>query len=240
MNNAIKNLSSGKNKNPIGFYNKKIYRFLDNKRSTFPGQSGLIIGKNYNPNNTSISLTLLYASGSMTYINSPILSQNQDTIYNLKVAEKFADRGWSNFLYTFPRGTVVYNVELVPGMGGQLSRSAGNCSIVLKTSEQGTVIKLKSGCKYKLQSTCIAARGIVSNQDHFLRDLRKAGTARRLGIRPHTRACSKNPVDHPLGGRTRGGAQPQNKNGLKNHISTSRKKYNKRELISARKTRLQV
>jgi large subunit ribosomal protein L2 len=161
-------------------------------------------------------------------------SINQTKTYNLQEPPLQQEKGWSNFLRFLPLGSIIHNIELVPGRGGQLSRAAGSRAVILSKYKDATLIKLKSGAQRYIHSNCVAVCGIVSNPNHFLRTLKKAGTSRLLSHRPHVRACSKNPVDHPLGGRTRGGT-PQNKNGLLTGIRTStRKKRHHLEKITAK------
>jgi len=230
---------SGLTKHVLGTTYQKIYRHIDSKRRKFPGIASLILQKQHDPNRTAGILVLLYPNGSMLYILAPTLPATQTSIYNLKASKLIAETGWSSTLNNFPSGTVVHNIELIPGLGGQISRSAGNGAIIIKRSESHRVIKLKSGAQRGFSIHCMAVKGIASNANHFLQNLQKAGTAHKLGHRPHTRACAKNPVDHPLGGRTRGGAQPQNRNGILNNISTAgRHKGHKLQHISGRSARL--
>ena len=217
---------------------KQLYRFLDTKRQAFPGVPAKILNTVSSPHHTGNINLILYPNGVLTYILSPLLSISQEHIYNLHEPNNHIDKGWSFFLNALPLGTIIHNIEMVPGNGGQLSKAAGNNSLLLKKTKNTALIKLKSGAHRIINPNCIATTGIVSNHNHFLKKLTKAGHSRLLGYRPHVRACSKNPVDHPLGGRTRGGIHPQNKNGLKVGTPTAKYKNKKLEVISSRKYRL--
>jgi large subunit ribosomal protein L2 len=218
---------------------KKNYRFIDTKRIIYPGIGATILRSQPDPNRCGLITALLYPNAVVTYVLGAQLASNQTKIYNLYEPSFQYEKGWSNFLRFFPLGAIIHNIEIIPGQGGQLMRSAGNSAVVLKKSTKNILIKLKSGAQRLFHPNCIAVNGIVSNPNHFLRNLKKAGTSRLLGKRPHVRACSKNPVDHPLGGRTRGGMQPQNKNGLQTRTPTGKiRKHHHLEVFSARKKRL--
>lgn len=213
---------------------KRSYRFLDTKRSIYPGIGATIIETQPDPLRSANLTVVLYPNGVISYVLEAQLLPNQVTIYNLSSATQH-ERGYSNFLKNLSMGSMVHNVELVPGKGGKIARSAGARAILLKRSGAHALLRLKSGAERLININCVAVIGVVANQNHFLRNFKKAGFSRLLNYRPHTRACSKNPVDHPLGGRTRGGAQPQNKNGLKSHTPTAKRRNHKLEVLSARK-----
>jgi len=211
---------------------KQRYRFIETKRAIFPGIGATILTVQADPNRSAHIAIILYPNAVVAYILHAQLASDQIKIYNLQEPPLLHEKGWSNFLRFLPLGSVIHNIELVPGRGGKLVRAAGTSAIILKKHKDTTLIKLKSGAQRYFHSNCVATHGTLSNQQHFLTERKKAGTTRLLGFRPHVRACSMNPVDHPLGGRTRGGAQPQNKNGLKNFTATAKKrKYSHLELV---------
>lgn len=216
---------------------KQSYRFLDTKRSVYPGIGATILQTQPDPTRSANVTVILYPNGVITYILEGQLLPDQNKLYNLKLASQH-ERGYSNFLKLLPIGSVVHNVELVPGKGGKIAKSAGSKALLLKRSGAHILLRLKSGAERLVGSNCMAVTGLVGNQNHFLRNLNRAGFARLLGRRPHTRACSKNPVDHPLGGRTRGGAQPQNINGKLSGTPTAKRRFHDLEILSARRHKL--
>ena len=216
---------------------KQSYRFLDTKRSVYPGIGATILQTQPDPIRSANVTVILYPNGVITYILEGQLLPDQNKLYNLKLALQH-ERGYSNFLKFLPIGSVVHNVELVPGNGGKIAKSAGSKALLLKKSGAHTLLRMKSGAERLVRSNCMAVTGLVGNQNHFLRNLNRAGFARLLGRRPHTRACSKNPVDHPLGGRTRGGAQPQNINGKLSGTPTAKQRFHDLEILSARRHKL--
>jgi large subunit ribosomal protein L2 len=179
---------------PRNSLTKQLYRFLDTKRQIFPGVGAKILGTFSSTNRSGYISLLLYPNGVLSYVLSPQMISSQEHIYNLHEPSVRSDKGWSSFLHSLPLGTIIYNIELIPGNGGQLSKAAGNNSLLLKKKKNNVLIKLKSGAQRFVNNNCIAVSGIVSNQNHFLKNLKKAGTSRLLGFRPHVRACSKNPV----------------------------------------------
>jgi len=125
-------------------------------------------------------------------------------------------------------------------MGAKLVRAAGNSAVLLRKDEKfegNALIKLKSGEHRLISSKAVASVGTVSNQTYFLRNLKKAGTVRLQGIRPRVRPSVMNPVDHPMGGRTKGGCIPQSRTGKIAGRSPKIKKSHKLILVSARKSR---
>lgn len=199
---------------------KKIYRFLDTKRKISMNINGGIILQHYiyDPNRTGFISLVSTTNGIITYILAADYSMDQERIYNLQEPPIKKERGWSNYLKKITLGTILYNIEFFPGNGGQIARAAGNFAVLLKKEQnkKRVVLKLKSGELRLVSQKCTGVTGITSNQKHFLRNYKKAGTTRHLGIRPRVRPSSMNPVDHPMGGRTRGGCAPQNKNGKLN------------------------
>lgn len=199
---------------------KQLYRFLDTKRKTSLNMNGGIIIQHYlyDPNRTGFISLISTTNAIITYILAADYPQDQEKVYNLQEAPIKKEKGWSNFLKKISLGTILYNIEFFPGNGGQIARAAGNFALLLKKEKKKkrVVLKLKSGELRLISQKCTAVCGITSNQKHFLRNYKKAGVIRHFGIRPRVRPSSMNPVDHPMGGRTRGGCAPQNKNGKLN------------------------
>jgi len=205
---------------------KKLYRFLDTKRSIATNTQGAIIIQHYlyDPNRSGLISLVSTLNAIVTYILAADYPKGQKKIYNLyKLKKKETmkkEKGWSNFIKNFALGTMLYNVEFFPGKGGQIARAAGNFAVLLrkeKKIKKRAIVKLRSGILRKISQNTIASIGVTSNHKYFLRNYKKAGTIRRYGIRPRVRPSMMNPVDHPMGGRTRGGCAPQNKNGLLSH-----------------------
>lgn len=196
---------------------KKLYRFLDTKRKISMNINGGLIVRHYlyDPNRNGFISLISTTNAILTYILAPDYPQDQERIYNLQEAPIKKEKGWSNYLKKISLGTVLYNIEFFPGNGGQIARAAGNFALLLRKDKikERAVLKLKSGELRLVSQKCTAVSGITSNQKFFLRNYKKAGVIRHLGRRPRVRPSSMNPVDHPMGGRTRGGCAPQNKNG---------------------------
>lgn len=176
---------------------KQKYRLIDFKRSK-DEVSAVVKGIEYDPNRTANIALLVYSDGTKAYIIAP-----QD----LKVGDVV--RSGSNVdirpgnalpLADIPNGTMIYNVEMRPGKGGQLIRSAGALGQVLGVDGKYTLIKLPSGEVRKVLSACRATVGTVGNEQHSLVRLGKAGRKRWLGKRPQSRGSVMNPNDHPHGG----------------------------------------
>ena len=179
---------------------KRKYRLIDFKRNT-DGIVATVKTIEYDPNRTSFISLLVYANGLKKYIITP---------KGVKVGDKLLSGikdidiipGNTTILANIPEGTLVHNVELIPGHGGQIARSAGSFIQILGFDDSGeyVVCKLMSGEVRKIRKNCRATIGIVSNEDHNLVNLGKAGRTRHLGIRPTVRGSAMNPNDHPHGG----------------------------------------
>ena len=111
-------------------------------------------------------------------------------------------------LKVMPVGTIIHNVEMRPGFGGKIARSAGTYVTLVDRNEKTAILQLPSGETRMVPSDCFGSIGILSNADFIHKDIGKAGRSRHLGVRPHVRGIAKNPVDHPHGGRTNGGRHP--------------------------------
>lgn len=194
----------------IGGGHKRRYRVVDFKRDKFeiPGK---IFGIEYDPNRSANLALIHYADGEKRYIIAPLGVKVGDVIVSSKKPDTEVKEGNTMLLRFVPLGTFIHNVEMKPGKGGQLARSAGNyAQLVAKEGEYGQV-RLPSGEVRFVHLTCTATIGQVGNIDHENITIGKAGKPRWLGIRPTVRGMAMNPVDHPLGGgegRTKGGRHP--------------------------------
>ena len=176
---------------------KRKYRIIDFKRNK-DGIAGTVVAIEYDPNRSSNIALINYADGEKRYIIAP---------KNLKVGAKIESGSKTDIkvgncleLGNIPEGTMVHNVELKAGKGGQMARSAGTSVQVLGHEGKYTLLRLNSGEVRKVLSTCRATIGEVGNADHELVNLGKAGRKRHMGIRPTVRGSVMNPNDHPHGG----------------------------------------
>jgi large subunit ribosomal protein L2 len=187
---------------------KKRYRIIDFKRNKFdiPAKVASI---EYDPNRSARISLLHYADGEKRYILAP---------QGLKVGDKILSGqsvdikpGNAMPLKNIPVGTTLHNVELKPGKGGQMARSAGSSAQLVGRDDNYAQLKLRSGVIRRVRVECLATIGVVGNADHMNVSLGKAGRARWKGVRPTVRGVAMNPVDHPHGGgegRTSGGRHP--------------------------------
>jgi len=194
----------------IGGGHKRRYRVVDFKRDKFE-ISGKIFGIEYDPNRSANLALIHYVDGEKRYIIAPLGVKVGDIIVSSKKPDTEVKEGNTMLLRFVPLGTFIHNVEMKPGKGGQLARSAGNyAQLVAKEGDYGQV-RLPSGEVRFVHLTCTATIGQVGNIDHENVTIGKAGKPRWLGIRPTVRGMAMNPVDHPLGGgegRTKGGRHP--------------------------------
>ena len=160
----------------------------------------------YDPNRTAFIALVKYEDGELAYILAPQRLAVGDTV--ISAAHADIKPGNAMPLKNMPVGTIVHNIELQPGKGGQLARSAGCYAQLIGKDSGYAQIRLNSGELRLVRGECFASIGAVSNPDNQNRVLSKAGRARWLGIRPSVRGIAMNPVDHPHGGRTNGGRQP--------------------------------
>jgi large subunit ribosomal protein L2 len=176
---------------------KRRYRKIDFKRRK-DGVPAKVATIEYDPNRTAYIALLHYADGEKRYILAPARLKVGDTVESGPSAD--IRPGCALPLSSIPTGTVVHNVELTPGRGGQLGRAAG-AAIQLVAKEAGTAtLRLDSGEMRMVLADCRATVGSVGNTDHQNISIGKAGRSRHLGIRPQTRGTAMNPVDHPHGG----------------------------------------
>jgi len=181
----------------IGGGHKQHYRIVDFKRNKkdIPATVKTI---EYDPNRTAFIALLAYADGEKRYIIAPQgLEVGTKVISGDNAAPEV---GNALLLKNMPLGTVIHNIEMQPGKGGALARSAGTYAQLNAKEEKYVVVKMPSGELRKVLASCYATVGIVSNSDHALQSMGKAGRNRWRGIRPRTRGVAMNPVDHPMGG----------------------------------------
>ena len=187
---------------------KQRYRIVDFKRAKI-GVPARVAEIEYDPNRTARIALLHYADGVKTYILAPDGLKQGDTV----ISSRLADIRPGNCLPLgdIPAGTMIHNIEMRKGKGGQMVRSAGTAAQLMAKDATYAQVKLPSGEVRKIHVLCRATVGQVSNLEHQNISLGKAGRARWLGRRPHNRGVTMNPVDHPMGGgegRTSGGRHP--------------------------------
>lgn len=179
---------------------RKKYRIIDFKRDKL-NKVAVVKTIEYDPNRTAFISLVSYEDGEKRYIIAPKDLKVGDKILS---SDQLIDIRIGNALpiQFIPEGTFVHNIELMPGKGGQMIRSAGTSAQILGKDETGkyTIIKLSSGEVRKILNSCMATVGVVSNGDHNLVVIGKAGTNRHRGIRPTVRGSVMNPNDHPHGG----------------------------------------
>jgi large subunit ribosomal protein L2 len=187
---------------------RRLYRIIDFKRDKI-GIPGRIVTVEYDPNRSARIALVQYADGEKRYILQPVGLKVGDSI----VAGDTADilPGNTLPLKNIPLGTQIHNVELRPGKGGQIARSAGSSVQLVAKDGPYASVKMPSGELRRINIECRATVGQVGNLEHENVSLGKAGRSRWLGKRPHVRGVAMNPVDHPLGGgegKTSGGRHP--------------------------------
>jgi large subunit ribosomal protein L2 len=181
----------------IGGGHKKQYRIIDFKRNKFDVEA-TVASIEYDPNRTAFIALLHYADGEKRYIIAP-----QGLQVGAKVIsgnEAPPEIGNALQMKNMPLGTMIHNIEMQPGQGGKLVRSAGTSAQLANKEEKYAVLKMPSGELRKLLVNCFATIGVVSNSDHSLERAGKAGVNRWKGRTPRTRGVAMNPVDHPMGG----------------------------------------
>jgi large subunit ribosomal protein L2 len=187
---------------------KRLYRMVDFKRRKW-NVVGTVQRLEYDPNRTAFIALIKYADGELAYILAPQrLRAGDEIIAGEKVDLK---PGNASPLRSLPIGSMIHNIELKPGKGGQIARSAGAYAQLVGRDAGYAQIRLGSGELRMVLDSCMATVGAVSNQDHMNEVLGKAGRVRHKGRRPHVRGVAMNPVDHPHGGgegKTSGGRHP--------------------------------
>ena len=207
---------------------KRRYRIIDFKRdkNDIPATVATI---EYDPNRTAHIALLAYADGEKRYIVAPDkLKVGDKVMAGTAVAPEV---GNSMEIRNMPLGTVIHNIELTPGKGGQMARSAGTSAQLMAKTDRYVTLKLPSGEIRMVLGNCRATIGTVSNPDHMNVTLGKAGRSRWMGRRPHTRGVAMNPVDHPMGGGEgkASGGHPRSPWG---QIAKGKKTRNRRKLSS--------
>jgi large subunit ribosomal protein L2 len=184
---------------------KKAYRTVDFKRARHD-QPATVERIEYDPNRTGFIALIKYKDGEQAYILAPQRLAVGDTI----VAGDHVDVKPGNAmpLANIPVGTIVHNIELKIGKGGQLARSAGTYAQIVGRDGEYVILRLNSTEQRLVHGRCMATIGAVSNPDHMNISIGKAGRVRWKGRMPHNRGITMNPVDHPHGGRTKGGGHP--------------------------------
>jgi large subunit ribosomal protein L2 len=220
----------------IGGGHKQKLRDIDFKRNKF-GVPATVKSIEYDPTRSARIALLYYVDGSKSYILAPQgLQVGQQVIAGPDIAPEV---GNALPLAKIPLGTIIHNVEMKPGKGGAIARSAGAFVQLLAREGGFATLKMPSGEMRNVLDVCIATIGAASNPDHMNESVGKAGRSRWRGIRPRTRAVAMNPVDHPMGGgegRASGG-HPRSRNGLYSKGKKTRhpKKYSDNLIISRRK-----
>ena len=188
--------------------NKRRYRMIDFRRAK-DGVTATVQHIEYDPNRSAFIALIAYADGEKAYILSPNGLKVGQTVLSGEKAE--IKPGNALKLRNIPVGVEIHNIELVPGKGARMVRSAGQVAILRSKDGDYAQIKLPSGEVRKVHLDCKATIGQVGNLDHMNASLGKAGKKRYLGFRPHVRGVVMNPVDHPMGGgegRSSGGGHP--------------------------------
>ena len=186
----------------IGGGHKRSYRLIDFRRRKHD-MTATVERLEYDPNRTAFIALIKYQDGTQSYILAPQrLAVGDSVVAGQKVDVK---PGNAMPLASMPIGTIVHNVELKPGRGGQIARSAGAFVQLVGRDSGWAVLKLSSGETRRVSASCMASVGAVSNPDHTNEVTGKAGRTRWKGTRPTVRSITMNPIDHPNGGRTNGG-----------------------------------
>lgn len=221
----------------VGGGHKQHYRLVDFKRQDKDGIPASVERIEYDPNRTAHIALVLYKDGERRYILAPKTMRQGDEVLN--GADAPIRSGNCLPLVNIPVGSIVHAVELRPGKGAQLARSAGASVQVVAKEGDYAFVKLRSGEQRRVLLACRATIGEVSNTEHSLKKLGKAGAKRWRGVRPTVRGVAMNPVDHPHGGgegRTSGGRHPVTPWGVSTKGKRTRhNKRTNRDIIRRRK-----
>jgi len=220
----------------IGGGHKKKYRVIDFKRNK-DGMSATVKTIEYDPNRSARIALVSYTDGEKRYIIAPNGLKVGDTIVSGKGAAP--EVGNALFMSEVPLGSIIHNIELQPGRGAVMARSAGSFAQLVAKDGKFAILRLPSGETRMVLLTCMATIGAVSNSEHALQNSGKAGRSRWLGRRPRTRGVAMNPVDHPMGGgegRASGG-HPRSRKGLpaKGYKTRSKTKTSNKYIVERRK-----
>lgn len=215
---------------------KKLYRIIDFKRLKY-GVEGKVEAVEYDPYRNCRIALICYADGEKRYILKPSGTKVGDAIAS---AESGLDikPGNAMKLKSIPIGTLLHNIELKPGKGGQIARSAGGYAQLIGKEDKYVILRLPSGEMRRVLAECMATIGVVGNEDWSNVVIGKAGRNRHRGIRPQTRGSAMNPVDHPHGGgegKTNSGRHPVTPWGKPTKGAKTRKKKASDRLIISRK-----
>jgi len=181
---------------------KQRYRIVDFKRRKYD-VTATVERLEYDPNRTAFIALITYSDGEQAYILAPQRLKAGDQVVSGERVD--VKPGNAMPLRNIPVGTIVHNVELKQGRGGQMARSAGTYLQLVGRDQGNALLKMPSGEVRMVKAECMATIGAVSNPDQQNTSIGKAGRSRWLGVRPSTRGITMNPVDHPHGGRTNGG-----------------------------------
>ena len=220
----------------IGGGHKKNYRMIDFKRQKF-GINAVVKSIEYDPNRTARIALLYYSDGEKRYILAPNgLKVGQSIVSGDGAAPEI---GNALFLKDIPMGTLIHSIEMRPGQGAAIARSAGAYAQLSAREGKYATLKLPSGETRMILVTCLATIGTISNADHILESHGKAGRKRWLGRRPRNRGVAMNPVDHPMGGGEgkASGGHPRSRKGLlaKGKKTRSKNNMSNRHIIERRK-----
>jgi large subunit ribosomal protein L2 len=215
---------------------KRRYRVIDFKRDK-DGVPGIVKTIEYDPNRSAFISLVVYADGEKRYIIAPKGIKVGDNIVSGSKATP--EIGNAMFLKDIPLGAEIHSIEMTPGKGAALARSAGTYGVLMGREDRYAVVKLPSGETRRILLTCKAVIGTASNPDHGLEVFGKAGRKRWVGRRPRVRGVAMNPVDHPMGGgegRASGG-HPRSRTGImaKGQKTRNNKKHSSNLIISKRK-----
>jgi large subunit ribosomal protein L2 len=238
-----KRRASGRNHHGVitakhrGGGNKRLYRIIDFKR-TKDGVPAKVMSIEYDPNRSCFIALIQYTDGQKSYILAPNGLKVGTTVQNGIGSPP--EVGNCLPLANIPGGLEIHNIEMNPGQGGKLVRSAGGVARLGAKEGEWSVIILPSGEMRRVRSACRATIGQIGNLDWINVSIGKAGRSRHMGIRPHTRAKAMNPIDHPLGGgegRSNGGRHPVSKTGVpsKGGITRSPRKHSEKLILRRRK-----
>ncbi|MFC5269032.1 50S ribosomal protein L2 [Adhaeribacter terreus] len=217
----------------IGGGHKKQYRMIDFKRTKL-GVPAIVKSIEYDPNRTARIALLYYADGEKAYIIAPTGLKVGTTV--LSGSGIAPEVGNCLPLSDMPLGTIIHNIELMPGAGGILARSAGTYAQLVAREGRYATIKLPSGEMRMVLVNCVATVGTVSNSDHMNVNMGKAGRNRWKGVRPRVRGVAMNPVDHPMGGGEgkSSGGHPRSRKGLlsKGKKTRNKNKYSEQLIVN--------
>src|ERR1700722_19866958 len=217
--------------------NKRLYRIIDFKRQK-DGVPATVRTIEYDPNRSCFIALIEYSDGEKSYILAPNGLKVGASV--ISGTDSPPELGNAIPLSHIPGGLEIHNIEMNPGQGGKLVRSAGGVARLSAKEGEWSVVILPSGEMRRVKSKCRATIGQIGNLDWINVSIGKAGRSRHMGIRPHTRAKAMNPIDHPLGGgegRSNGGRHPVSKTGVpaKGGITRSPRKNSEKLILRRRK-----